>query len=90
MDEEVDDNLVHEVGFGKGGGFAGESTDSLAQGAVKAFDVVGWPVGFALVQRFRRHNTGISLPNIGKAAPGFVSLRNPAPEDATGFYAPAP
>lgn len=83
-------DLVHEVGFGKGGGFTGESADSLAQGAIESLNVVGWPISGRLLKLLTGHDPRIGFPDVSKAAPDFVSLGNPAPENAAGFHAPAP
>ena len=88
VNEEVDGDVVHEIRFGKGGGFAGESADSLAQGAVESLDVISWPISVRLLQLLSGHNAGIGLPNIGEAASGFVSLWNPTPQHAAGFHPP--
>ena len=89
MNEEMNGGVVHEIAFGKGGGLTSETPDSLAQGAIEAFNVIGRPVDWALLQRLGRNNAGISLPDVGKAVSGFVGLRNPAPEDTAGFHSSA-
>jgi len=90
MNEEMDSDVVHEVGLGKGGRFACEPSHSLAQGAIETLDVVGWPTGIGLVELLLGHHTRIRFPNIGKAASVFVGRWDAAPQHAAGFHAAAP
>ena len=89
MNEEVDSDVVHEVGFGKGSGLAGEPADSLAQGAVEAFDVVGRPTRLTLLQLCCRHHATIGFPDVSKTACGFVSWWDAAPQHPASRHAPA-
>lgn len=86
--EEEDGDVVHEVGFRKGGGLASESADALAQGAVESLHVIGWPALLALLQQFLRPDPRISLPDIGKTQRNFVGQRNTIPQHAAGAHAP--
>ena len=41
MQEELDDEFVHSVAFGKRQGFAQQTPEALAQGVVETLDGVG-------------------------------------------------
>lgn len=45
MQEELDDDLMHLEGFGKGQCFANKAPQTLEQRVVEALDVVGGPFG---------------------------------------------
>ena len=47
MDEQTQGDFMHSVAFGKGEGFADETSEALAKRAVPAFDVAGFTVALA-------------------------------------------
>ena len=65
MQEELDDAHMHTGAFGKGKGFAHESPETLAQGIVKALNVMSRaPFGVAGLMLAGRQDIVVALQMI--------------------------
>ena len=81
MDEKPDGQFVHFFGLGKGERFAREARESLAQGAVESFDVIGLPIAFAARSVLRwRHDGRVCAPVVGVDGQRLPSGRQRRPE----------
>ena len=92
MDEEVNGDAMHEVRFREGGSLWCQAAHALAQSAIEAFEVVGWASLVALLKLLLGHDAGVGIPDVGtaasgKAASGFVSQRNAAPQHTARCFA---
>ena len=88
MQEEADDALVHEGAFGEGEGFAHEAGEALAQGVVKAFNVVGGATMIGGLVLFWRKDVVIAVQVSGLEVRRLVGGRNPTPEQPGGGIPP--
>jgi len=93
MDEEFKGNVVKFIGFRKGQGFADEAAQTLAQGVIPAFDVIGQARLFAngvMIRGNATKDSRIGRPKVAEGATMAVSGRNPVPElPTTGLTAVA-
>ena len=64
MQEELDGDFVHFGAFGKRKGLAHESPETLAQGIVEAFDVVGGAFGVRGLMLASRQDIVVALQMI--------------------------
>lgn len=88
MDEECENNNVHEIRLGEREGFSNQSRQSLAQGAVETFDMVGIGFGLALGELIGLDDFGVSFPYVGIAVRLFVRSGNRLPQLAAGSGSP--
>lgn len=71
---------MHKIGLGKGKRLARESGESLAQGEVESFDVVGLPLFFGGGAVLRsRDDLLVGLPKVGVNQALAVGVRNLMP-----------
>ena len=87
VEKESENNGVHLVRFRKGKRFSHQAPQTLAQGAVEAFDMVCARFGVTLRELMGGDDFGIRLPNIGKAVRFFVGVGNCLPQKTTGLLA---
>lgn len=90
MNEKGESDEMPMVGFGERHGFSHQAAQAPAQGAVKAFDMVGVGFGGTLSELFFGNDLRIRLPDVGEAVRRFVRSGNRLPQLATcGFAATA-
>ena len=87
VNEECENNFVHEVYLREGAGFSHQTGGSLAQGAVETFDVVCARFGLALCQLMSADDFGIRLPDVSKTVGDFVRVGNGVPQLLAGSLA---
>lgn len=84
MQEEADDALVQDGAFGKREGFAGETSQALAQGIVKTFNVVGGATAVGGVVLPGREDVMVALQVIGVEGARPVGRRDALPKQPGG------
>lgn len=84
MQEEADDTLVHNGAFGKREGFARETSQALAQGVVKTFNVVGGATAVGGVVLPRRKDVMVALQMIVMEVARTVSRWDAIPKQPGG------
>ena len=84
MEEEADGDLVHDGTFREREGFAHEATQTLAQGAVKTFDVVGRATDVGSAVLLRGKNIVIAFQVIGREVARAIGRWDAPPRQAGG------
>ncbi len=88
VEEESESDSMHLVRFGKGESFSHESSQTLAQGAVETFHMIGARFGVALRELVGGNDIRIRLPDVSKTMRLFVGVGNGFPHEKTGLLAP--
>lgn len=87
MNEEGENNAVHEVRLGEGESFSHQARQSLAQSAVETLNMVCLGFGLALGELMRPYHFGLSLPDVGKAVRVLVICWNGLLQLVAGVFA---
>ena len=86
MNEQAQGEIVHAFALGEGERFAHEAAQSLTQGAVPAFDVVGLALGFAAqAVRALGEHPFVGQPKVAAGRPAAV-VRGDALAQGTGTF----
>lgn len=85
MQEETDNDFVHEEGFGKGPGFANKATQALAQDVVETLDVIGEPpLGVTRAMLWGGQDMVIALQVVGTKRAALIGERDALPKEPGG------